>query len=146
MASYLWQCGGTWYFQLRSPIDSQLLLGATPIRVRLPFRTHREASRCARRLAGLAERWLTTMRYRGFKRLVVLGDRSSLEGIDGTRNRAIKSRESQRIFALHHRFRELGFIDWVETQRQLGHDYLFPDLHATKRPHACGVQKISAAV
>lgn len=82
MASYLWQRGGTWFFQLRPPNDSRLLLGATPIRIRLPFRTHREAIRCARHLAGLAERWLMAMRYRGFARMRVAAMRSSTVGED----------------------------------------------------------------
>jgi len=81
MASYLWQRGGTWFFQLRPPNDSRLLLGATPVRVRLPFRTHREAIRCARHLAGVAEQWLMMMRYRGFARMRVLAAANMFRGV-----------------------------------------------------------------
>lgn len=52
----------------------------------------------------------------------------------GTRNRPIKTRESLRLFALHHSLRDLGFIRWVDSLREAGHAYLFPDLHAAKRP------------
>jgi len=52
----------------------------------------------------------------------------------GVRNRPIKTRDSLRIFALHHQLRKLGFIDWAERQRALGYAYLFPDLHVSARP------------
>ncbi|MBR0860108.1 tyrosine-type recombinase/integrase [Bradyrhizobium liaoningense] len=52
---------------------------------------------------------------------------------EGVRNRPLKNRESLRLFALHDSLRQLGFIDWVERQRRLGHEYLFPDLHARAR-------------
>lgn len=52
----------------------------------------------------------------------------------GVRNRPIKNRESLRSFALHNSLQELGFIKWVEDQTGAGHEYLFPDLHAAKRP------------
>jgi hypothetical protein len=69
MATYLWCRGQTWFFQLKPPRDLQPVLGSTPFRVRLPVQHHREASRCARYLAGLAEQWLSAMRYRGVARL-----------------------------------------------------------------------------
>lgn len=75
MASYLWVRGQTWFFQLRPPSDLKPFLGLTPFRVRLPVQTRREASRCARHLAGLAERWFSEMRYRGFAKLRVHADR-----------------------------------------------------------------------
>jgi hypothetical protein len=72
MASYLWIRGQTWFFQLRPPSDLKLILGSsTPFRVRLPVQTRREASRFARHLAGLAERWFTSMRDKGFSKLRV---------------------------------------------------------------------------
>ena len=74
MASYLWVRGQTWFFQLRPPSDLTSFLGPTPFIVRLPVQTRREASRCARHLAGLAERWFSVMRYRGFSRLRVHSD------------------------------------------------------------------------
>lgn len=52
----------------------------------------------------------------------------------GIRNRPIKTHDSLRIFALHPQLRKLGFIDWVEGQRALGYEYLFPDLHVSPRP------------
>jgi integrase/DNA-binding transcriptional regulator YiaG len=63
MASYLWLRGSCWYFQLKPPKDLQPVLGSTPIRIRLPCRNHREASRYARQLAGLAEQHMGAMRY-----------------------------------------------------------------------------------
>jgi hypothetical protein len=74
MASYLWVRGQTWFFQLRPPSDLKPFLGSTPFRVRLLVQTRREASRCARHLAGLAERWFSEMRYRGFTKLRVHSD------------------------------------------------------------------------
>jgi integrase len=79
MASYLWVRGQTWFFQLRPPSDLKPILGSTPFRVRLPVQTRREASRFARHLAGLAERWFSSMRYKGFSKLrvhVEYGDES----------------------------------------------------------------------
>ncbi|WP_409337817.1 DUF6538 domain-containing protein [Afipia sp. P52-10] len=81
MASCLWQRGATWFFQLRPPSDLQSALGAAPFRIRLPCQTRREASRFARHLAGVAERWLMMMmRYRGFAKMRVAAMRSSNVG------------------------------------------------------------------
>jgi integrase len=60
---------------------------------------------------------------------------------DGARNRPIKTRESLRVFTLHRCLREIGFIEWAESQRSLGHVYLFPDLHAAKRPTPANSKK-----
>jgi hypothetical protein len=83
MASYLWIRGRRAFFQIRPPSDLQPELGSTPFRVRLPAQTHREASRYARHLAGLAERWFSAMRYRGVRRLglgaALAGDESWTE-------------------------------------------------------------------
>ena len=67
----------------------------------------------------------------------------------GVRNRPIKTRDSLRIFALHHQLRKLGFIDWAERQRALGYEYLFPDLHTSVRPtHAASkrFQRLFASI
>lgn len=53
---------------------------------------------------------------------------------EGVRNRPLKNRESLRLFALHDSLVNLGFIDWVEEQKRIGHEYLFPDLHSAARP------------
>lgn len=53
----------------------------------------------------------------------------------GVRNRPIKNRDSLRIFALHHKLEDVGFIEWVERQREAGHHFLFPDLHEAVRPN-----------
>lgn len=53
---------------------------------------------------------------------------------EGVRNRPLKNRESLRMFALHDSLVDLGFIDWVEEQKRIGHEYLFPDLHSAARP------------
>jgi integrase/DNA-binding transcriptional regulator YiaG len=79
MASYLWVRGQTWFFQLRPPSDLKPFLGSTPFRVRLLVQTRREASRCARHLAGLAERWFSEMRYRGLNKLRVHRDQGGDE-------------------------------------------------------------------
>jgi hypothetical protein len=83
MASYLWIRGRRAFFQIRPPSDLKPELGSTPFRVRLPAQTHREASRYARHLAGLAERWFSAMRYRGVRRLglgaALAGDESWTE-------------------------------------------------------------------
>jgi integrase/DNA-binding transcriptional regulator YiaG len=47
----------------------------------------------------------------------------------GRKNRQVKNPDSIRRFALHQKFTELGFIDWVDRQRDEGHIYLFPELH-----------------
>lgn len=52
----------------------------------------------------------------------------------GERNRSIKTGESRRLFALHNKLIELGFIDWFEQQKAAGHEYLFPELHRANRP------------
>jgi hypothetical protein len=64
-------------------------LGKTPIRIRLPVQAQREASRFARHLAGLAERWLMAMRYtdRGLARLAALDFNDDPEWIDEDRRR-----------------------------------------------------------
>jgi integrase/DNA-binding transcriptional regulator YiaG len=83
MASYLWIRGRRAFFQIRPPSDLKPELGSTPFRIRLPAQTHREASRYARHLAGLAERWFSAMRYRGVRRLglgaALAGDESWTE-------------------------------------------------------------------
>jgi integrase/DNA-binding transcriptional regulator YiaG len=53
---------------------------------------------------------------------------------EGVRNRPLKNRESLRLFALHDSLINLGFIDWVEEQKRVGHEYVFPDLHSAARP------------
>lgn len=53
---------------------------------------------------------------------------------EGVRNRKIKNRDSLRLFALHEKLEDVGFIKWVEGQRDAGHDYLFPALHESSRP------------
>lgn len=50
-------------FPAQAPKDLQPILGATPIRFRLPCRSRREASRYARQLVGLAEQHMAAMRY-----------------------------------------------------------------------------------
>src|SRR5665647_2712544 len=83
MASYLWIRGRRAFFQIRPPSDLKPELGSTPFRIRLPAQPHREASRYARHLAGLAERWFSAMRYRGVRRLglgaALAGDESWTE-------------------------------------------------------------------
>jgi integrase/DNA-binding transcriptional regulator YiaG len=85
------------------------------------------------RLAELVELQLTDIkRYHG-EDIVDLTTRvEDDEGVE--ENRRVKNRESRRKFALHRKLRELGFIDWVEGQRQAGHKFLFPELRRAKRP------------
>ena len=85
------------------------------------------------RLAELVELRLTDIkRYHG-EDIVDLTTRvEDDEGVE--ENRRVKNRESRRKFALHRKLRELGFIDWVEGQRQARHKFLFPDLWRAKRP------------
>lgn len=71
MASYLWRRGPNWFFQLRPPHDLQHILSATPLRIRLPVRTYREACRLARDLAGIADREFVAMRYAGINKIKI---------------------------------------------------------------------------
>ena len=75
MASYLWRRGPTWFFQLRPPHDLQHLLGATPLRIRLPARTSREASRFALSLAGKVDKEFAAMRYAGLAKLKIIAEK-----------------------------------------------------------------------
>jgi hypothetical protein len=75
MASYLWRRGPTWFFQLRPPHDLQHLLGATPLRIRLPARTSGEAHWFARQLAGKADKEFTAMRYAGLTKLKIASEK-----------------------------------------------------------------------
>lgn len=61
----------------------------------------------------------------------------------GRKNRQVKSPESIRRFALHQKFTDLGFIDWVDRQRDEGHIYLFPELHdEIKRPNGAASKRM----
>lgn len=76
MASYVWRRGPSWFFQLRLPRDLQHLLGATPLRIRLPARSWREASLFARHLVGKADKEFAAMRYAGLARLKITSDKA----------------------------------------------------------------------
>jgi integrase len=60
----------------------------------------------------------------------------------GRKNRQIKNPDSLRRFALHHKLTDLGFIDWVDRQRDEGHIYLFPELHEVKRPSGAASKRM----
>ncbi|WP_404801879.1 DUF6538 domain-containing protein [Bosea spartocytisi] len=57
MAGYLWRRGARFWFQIAIPIDLRGAFGSTPVRLPLPCDDYRDASRYARRLAGIAESW-----------------------------------------------------------------------------------------
>ncbi|MGR4928232.1 tyrosine-type recombinase/integrase [Bradyrhizobium sp. CAR08] len=61
----------------------------------------------------------------------------------GRKNRQIKNPDSLRRFALHHKLTDLGFIDWVDRQRDEGHIYLFPELYESKRRSAAAPKRPS---
>jgi integrase len=82
MASYLWRRGPTWFFQLRPPHDLQHLLGATPLRIRLPARTSGEASSFARQLAGKADKEFAAMRYAGLTKLKIASEKPERDWTD----------------------------------------------------------------
>lgn len=62
MAGYLWRRGGRFWFQIAIPIDLRGAFGNTPVRLPLPCDDHRDASRYARRLAGIAESWFMELK------------------------------------------------------------------------------------
>lgn len=119
MASYLWLRGSRWFFQLRPPRDLQSALGSTPFRIRLPCQTRREASRFARHLAGASERWLSSMRYRGFQKLRVFALRSDIE--DGERHETPDQIRSLQA-ALRRKFTDALRAE-VDALRQIALEY-----------------------
>jgi len=72
MAGYLWRRGARFWFQIAVPIDLQGAFGSTPVRLPLPCDDHRDASRYARRLAGIAESWFMELKKERFTGLAKL--------------------------------------------------------------------------
>jgi len=62
-ASFLWRRDSAFWFQIAIPKDLRSLLGATPLRLRLP--SPGDAIPYARILAGVAERGFAQMRLKG---------------------------------------------------------------------------------
>ncbi|MDB5620368.1 tyrosine-type recombinase/integrase [Tardiphaga sp.] len=61
----------------------------------------------------------------------------------GRKNRQVKNPDSIRRFALHQKFEDFGFIDWVDRQRDEGHIYLFPELHdKVQRPSGAASKRM----
>ena len=67
-ASYLWQRGTRYWFQITPPRGLHHALGRSPLRLRLPVSSARDARRFARVLAGQAEAEFETVASRFFDR------------------------------------------------------------------------------
>lgn len=72
MAGYLRRRGARFWVQIAVPIDLRGAFGSTPGRMPLPCDDHREASRYARRLAGIAESWCMELKKERFTGLAKL--------------------------------------------------------------------------
>ena len=69
MAGYLWRRGIRFWFQIAIPSGARDAFGATPIRMALPCGNYPDASRYARRLAGIAEGWFMALNRERFSGL-----------------------------------------------------------------------------
>lgn len=82
MAGYLWRRGSRFWFQIAIPMDLRGAFGGTPIRLPLPCDDHRDASRYARRLAGIAESWFMELKKERFTGLAkIAAERGALPNV-----------------------------------------------------------------
>jgi len=116
MAGYLWRRGGRFWFQIAIPIDLRGAFGNTPVRLPLPCDDYRDASRYARRLAGIAESWFMELKRERFTGLTKLA--AERGGLPNVRER-LYDQLAQEIREIT---RQVAELDDLRKPRAIGSD------------------------